>query len=450
MHIIYLTMKERVRRLLIKLNPQWKGKPIQVPKFERDMLNVMLDNVKYKQIIGIVGLRRVGKTVLLKQLIRKLKSSHENMCYISFDDIDFQNYEIADDLINYFLEFSNEDMIRYLFLDEIQKLPNWADLLKTFYDTEENLKIFISGSASLEIKEYKETLAGRILTYKLPIFTFREFLRYFKMKHDITFKDLFREYDLNYIHQKEHYKNMFEVYLLKGAFPELLEINDDEFIGKYIKESVVEKTIMDISRITKQDEKIIYELFRILANSNAQLFEINNISNLLGVNRNLVSQYIGLLEKAFLIKISYNYTASVAKQVRTSKKQYCAHSSVVIAVLDYPPAVIHTKLSGHLVEATIMNHIEKASFWRTPQKDEVDIIVKTDEGIIPIEIKYQTQILNNDLKAIIKFCKKFYIKKGMVITKGLLERRMIDKYEILFIPAWVFLLLWGSEIKSIS
>ena len=414
------------------------------------MLNVMLDNVKYKQIIGIVGLRRVGKTVLLKQLIRKLKSSHENMCYISFDDIDFQNYEIADDLINYFLEFSNEDMIRYLFLDEIQKLPNWADLLKTFYDTEENLKIFISGSASLEIKEYKETLAGRILTYKLPIFTFREFLRYFKMKQEITFKDLFREYDLNFIHQKEHYKKMFEAYLLKGAFPELLEINDDEFIGKYIKESVVEKTIMDISRITKQDEKIIYELFRILANSNAQLFEINNISNLLGVNRNLVSQYIGLLEKAFLIKISYNYTASVAKQVRTSKKQYCAHSSVVIAVLDYPPAVIHTKLSGHLVEATIMNHIEKASFWRTPQKDEVDIIVKTDEGIIPIEIKYQTQILNNDLKAIIKFCKKFYIKKGMVITKGLLERRMIDKYEILFIPAWVFLLLWGSEIKSIS
>jgi predicted AAA+ superfamily ATPase len=73
-----------------------------------------------------------------------------------------------------------------VFLDEIQKLPNWADLLKTYYDIEENLKIFISGSASLEIKEYKETLAGRILTFYLTVISFKEFVRYFGMDCEVT------------------------------------------------------------------------------------------------------------------------------------------------------------------------------------------------------------------------------------------------------------------------
>ncbi len=64
-----------------------------------------------------------------------------NMKNISLDDIDFQNYNIVEELINYFLEFSDKNGMRYLFMDEVQKLPNWADLLKTYYDTEDNLMI---------------------------------------------------------------------------------------------------------------------------------------------------------------------------------------------------------------------------------------------------------------------------------------------------------------------
>lgn len=432
-------MEERHKRLLVKQNPWWQDKKVKLPEFERDLLEKMLKYVKYRQIIAIVGLRRVGKTILMEQVIQKLNAPKNNICYISFDDIDFQKYEIAEDLINYFLEFSDENKKRYLFLDEVQKLPNWADLLKTYYDTEENLKIFISGSASLEVKKHKETLAGRILTFQLPILSFKEFVRYFGMECRISAKNLFREYDLKFATKRGRYKQLFESYLKRGAFPELFEIKDEEFIKKYVKESVVEKAISDIARITEENEKIIYELFRLLANSNAQLFEIVNLSSILKINRNLVSYYISLLEKSFLIKISYNFTASVVKQVRASKKQYCAHSSVVLALLDYPFEIIGTEVVGHLVEGTIANNMEKISFWRTPQKDEVDIIVK-GRGIVPIEIKYQSQITNNDVKSVLKFCKKFNVKRGTIVTKDLLERRSVGEMEILLIPAWLFLL----------
>lgn len=432
-------MEERHRRLLIKQNQWWQDETTELPEFERDLIKELLKYEEYKQIICIIGLRRVGKTILMKQIIQKLNASKNNICYISFDDIDFQQYRIAEDLINYFLEFSNKNEKRFLFLDEIQKLPNWADLLKVYYDIEENLKIFVSGSASLEIKEYKETLAGRILTFHLPILTFKEFVRYFGMDYSLS-ENLFRDYDLKFITQKERYKELFELYLIKGAFPELLEIADKDFIRKYIKESVVEKAISDISKIALENEKIIYELFRLLVNSNAQLFEIVNLASILKINRNLVSSYLTLLEKTFLIKISYNFTASISKQVRASKKQYCAHSSVVIALLDYPIEILNTEVAGHLVEATIANNLENISFWRTPHH-EIDFIIKSDNKIIPIEVKYKTRIDKSDIKSILKFMEEFQLKKGYIITKDLLEQQKINENELIFIPAWLFLLM---------
>ncbi len=431
-------MEERHKRLLIKQNPWWHDEKLELPGFERDLIKDLLKYVGYRQIIGVVGLRRVGKTVLMKQIVQKLVVPKNNICYMSFDDIDFQKYEIAEDLFNYFLEFSDKNQRRYLFLDEVQKLPNWADLLKTYYDIEENLKIFISGSASLEIKKYKETLAGRILTFYLPVLTFREFARYSGLEFEIS-ENLFREYDLKFAANKERYKELFETYLVKGAFPELLEINDKEFIRRYIKESVVEKAISDISRIAQENEKTIYELFRLLVNSNARLFEIVNLAGILKVNRNLVSYYINLLEKAFLIRVGYNFTASVSRQVRTGKKQYCAHSSIVVALLDYPFEIINTEVAGHLVESVIANSIEMISFWRTPQH-EVDIIIKTDNKIIPVEVKYKTQIDKKDIRSIIKFMEEFGVKQGFVVTKDLLEQEKTGDKEIIFIPAWLFLL----------
>ncbi len=443
---ISIVMEDRHKRLLIKQNPWWRGEKIELPQFERDLSKDLLKYLEYKQIIGVVGLRRVGKTVLMKQILQKLKVPQNNICYISLDDVDFQKYEIAEELINYFLEFSDKNEKRYLFLDEVQKLPNWADLLKTYYDIEENLKIFISGSASLEIKKYKETLAGRILTFYLPVLTFKEFARYFGMEHSVS-ENLFREYDLKFAVKKERYKELFESYLIKGAFPELLEIKDEEFIRKYIKESVVEKSINDISKIAQENEKTIYELFRLLVNSTAQLFEVINLAGILKMNRNLVSNYISLLEKAFLIKISYNFTASVSKQVRASKKQYCAHSSIVIAMLDYPFEIINTEVAGHLVESAIANSVEKFSFWRTPQH-EVDIIIETQNKIIPFEVKYKAQIDKKDVKSLIKFMEEFEVKRGFVITKDLLKQEKINDNEIIFIPAWLFLLITYPKIPN--
>lgn len=445
-------MEERHRLLLIKQNPWWSdnnSEPVKLPEFERDLLGELLAHVKYRQIIAITGLRRVGKTVLMKQIIRKLVDvPKNNICYLPFDDIDFQKYTIAEDLINYFLEFSDKSRTRYLFLDELQKLPNWADLLKTVYDlNEESLKIFVSGSSSLELKEQKETLAGRILTFHVPVFTFSEFARFFgMMEHEMPAKqDILREYDLKFAGKTEKYADLFRDYLVKGAFPELLGVSDEEFIKKYIRESVIEKSIVDVARIAKEDEKVVYELFRLLAGSNARLFEITNLSSILKIDRNRISRCIGLLEKSFLIKVAHNFTTSIAKQARSGKKQYLAHSSIVIALLDYPFSVVDTEIAGHLVESEIANSVENSAFWRTPQKDEVDVVTK---GSIPIEVKYRSQITTSDVKSVLKFCKSFNAGNAVIVTKNLLEKRKVGDVDLLLVPAWLFLLLGDSFFEK--
>lgn len=103
----------------------------------------------------------------------------------------------------------------------------------------------------------------------------------------------------------------------------------------------------------------------------------------------------------------------------------------------------NTEIVGYLVESVIANALEKQLFWRTPQKDEVDFIV---DKKLPIEVKYQSQITNDDVKSLLKFCKKFHTNKGIVITRDLLERREIDNIEILLKPVWYFLLYWDSTV----
>ena len=438
-------MEERHRLVLIKQNPQWTDGSIDVPEFKRDLYKIIRKYMEYKQIIAVVGIRRVGKTVMIKQILKDLKTDKKNICYISFDDRDFQKYEIANDLIEYFIQNSDKNKKRYLFLDEIQKISNWQDLLKNLYDIEKNLKIVLSGSSSLELKKYKETLAGRILTFHMPIFTFMEFVRYHNMVDNASLKTIGRDYDLNFLSKKMLYHELFRKYLIKGAFPELIEIDDEDYIRKYISE-VIEKILVDISNNIESGKVIeLSNLITLLSKSTGRLFEINNLASVLKLNRNTVSKYIDLLEKSFLLKISYNYTKSVSKKLRTGKKGYIAHSSIPINILNYPFDIsnIEGVDLGHLIETIVVGNLDNVNFWKH-QNYEIDIILNK----IPVEIKYQAKISKFDLKNVINYMETFKTNIGFVVTKDIMNIIKKDKKKIFLIPAWLFLLLDFNEIRE--
>ena len=434
-------MDDRVKSLLLRYNPWWRenGQPPVLPTFERDLLNEVMKDMGRRQVISITGLRRVGKTILLKQMMRKLKTQGHNICYISFDDLGFQKYETAYELVNFFLDLSDKKGKRYLFLDEIQKLPNWADLVKVLYDMEQRLKIVISGSASLHIRAQKETLAGRMLTFNLPLVTFGEYVRYHGLDPGVPNVLFPRWYELKFAENGGRYQTLFRKWLTGGAFPELLDNDDPMFARRYIMESVIEKAILDTAVLSREDPVIINELLRLIAGSNAQVFEISNLASILRVDRNRVSGYMDLLEKSFLVRTARNHTASIAKQARTSKKGYVVHSSIVMALLDWEPGVLDTEVAGHLIEAAVANHLDARRFWRSPQRHEVDIVVE-GKPPMPIEVKYKSHIQADDLRTLLQFCERFKARKAVLITKDQLHKKSIKDIEVRYIPAWMFLL----------
>jgi predicted AAA+ superfamily ATPase len=444
-------LNERIKALIREYNPWWEGKEIVVPEYKRHIFADVQKYMKTKQIIAIVGLRRVGKTVLMKQTIKELlsKNKKENIFYFLFDELIAQNPEILGDIVDYYLKTIAKDGRKYIFLDEIQKVPYWQDVLKRFYDTREDIKFVISGSSSLRIKKSKESLAGRIFDFYLSILTFREFLEMNGLrieKVELDFNELKKIYEAN-INKRPVFDKMFSEYILKGAFPEIAKEENEEIIKNYIKNSVVENIILgDIPAVFDVKKKdILYSILEYCSKETSNLLDVTNLAKILNVNYHTSKSYIFYLMNSFIIDIVYNYSKSIAKQLRKNKKVHVAHPSITITLMKYSKDVLNIEeIIGRYVETIVFQHSkfisERIFFWRTPQKEEVDIVL--DTGILlPIEVKYRNRIESSDTDSIVKFMKTYKLKKGIVVTKDFFEEKEIDGKRILFVPVWLFLLV---------
>ncbi|ODS42381.1 MAG: hypothetical protein MSIBF_03390 [Candidatus Altiarchaeales archaeon IMC4] len=443
-------MEENILRILIRQNPQWAKEKIVVPEVKRDLFYKIGKFMEPPQILAVTGLRRVGKTTIMKQLMSEvLKSSTrtENIMYASFDHRLMQSDKALEDIIEYFLSTKAEDGRKFLFLDEIQKVDGWEQILKVYYDLG-GIKFIISGSASLQIKKAKESLSGRIMDFHLQPLNFREYLRFVGEDPKSDILEMPYEFDkLKKVHEenllkKERIIGRFNDYLFKGAFPELVETEDEEFIAAYINNSVIEKIIyQDIPEVFKvKREDLLYSLVEYCAKETGKIFDITNLSNIFNADRNTVSKYLFYLENGFLIKIAYNYSRSLSKQMRKNKKIHVIHPSVSIALSGYKKSVLRAEdIAGYYVESlcnSLLSTAGKVFFFRDPQKREVDFVVVKGGEIIPIEVKYRRYINEKDIEGLRFFMEKFKCKSGIVLTKDTFKK----EGSITYIPVWLFLL----------
>lgn len=408
-----IRMNQKLLNALVESNPWWKSGELRVEVKKRDLIDEISKYIPKKQIIAISGLRRVGKTTLFYGIIKELllKNSPKSILYFSFDDFEKQELE---EIIDAHTEINNQPP-KFIFFDEIQKINNWSNKVKRIYDNKK-VKMFVSGSESLFIiKKTKETLAGRIFEFTLKPLSFKEYLR---------FKGIYENYLL---YQKE-IKIAFKHYLKIGGFPELTEEKDAQIIRKYINEGIIEKAIfIDIPQIFKiENPSLIRTILNIIIDNPGMIIEINNLSRELGITRQSISKYLFYLETAQLIKKLYNYSKNKSTTEKKLKKYYLTFSCLGIS---YKQDEIYI---SKIVENICVLHTNANFFWRTPQKDEVDIIL--DKKItLPVEIKYSNKA---NTKPITKFMKKYDLKKGIIITKDFEGK----KENLEFIPLLKWLL----------
>ncbi|MCL5008439.1 MAG: ATP-binding protein, partial [Candidatus Marsarchaeota archaeon] len=308
-----------IKEALQNFNPWWSSKEIKITFSNRHVYHEIKKFIASKQIIALSGLRRVGKTTIMLKLAEELMKKDylpENVIYFSFDE--FKDAEISA-IIKTYEEMSEKNLRSGKFLvlfDEVQKLNDWQNQLKTVYDLYgSSVKLVISGSESLFIRrKSKESLAGRIFEFRVEPLSFTEFLSFKK----------FNPKPIG-MHEKELAK-LLDKYILTQGFPELVDEENKDYIKKYINEGIVEKVVYsDIPKLFKiSDLTVLESVLRPLLEEPGQLIELSNWSKELGISRQTLSLYLRYLEESFIVKKLYNFSKSRRKTERRLKKYYPA------------------------------------------------------------------------------------------------------------------------------
>src|SRR3989338_9533694 len=407
---------------LEEFNHWWiKGKvdsELALP-FKRDSYKEIEKYIDKKFIVAITGLRRVGKTTTIYQLIQNLidkKVNTENILFISFDE----NIIKIGEVIEIYKEIHKKDFREekvYIFLDEIQKCGNWENEIKKYYDLYPKLKFIISGSESLFIrKKTKETLAGRIFEFNLSTFTFKEYLKI----HNIESK------------YETKIKPFLLKYIEKGGFPETFSFKTDKEFKEYIRSLVVDKIVYkDIPRMFKLDDpEFLSTLLELIASNPGMYIDYLSLSKQFNKDRRVIKNYIFYLKESFLINLLGNYRKG-STNLRKRKRAYPTDNALTYL---YKPK-IEEDFFGKMAETVVINNLKAVSFWKNG--NEVDVV----HDNMPIEVKYQEKIRFEDLKSITEFMKKFKVKKGILITKNEEKEIKVEEGTVKFIPLWKWLLL---------
>ena len=414
---------------LFDFNPWWKtlNVPEQYRGQTRDILGSIISFLDYRQILVLFGLRRAGKTTIMYQLIQHLMNKHQafQILYFSFDE---QQYEL-DALLNLY----QTDILKqsldtaqtvYLFFDEIQKLNEWPNKIKLIYDRYPNVKIVLSGSSNLLLKSNsKESLAGRFFEFYIEPLHFDEYLR-FRHIHIDTDREALYENDI---------KILFQSFLKTGGFIEAISFNDDMTVKKYFKESLLErviyKDIPETFQINSPD--LLFRLLQIVSSNPGLYLDYKLLGNDLKVDQRTIANYFNYLCHSLLLKKIYNYSTNMLTSEKKLKRIYCNNTAFIYALnSDNTPLDI-------VIENYYIYTLTARFFYRSPQKQEVDIIIDKQPPI-PVEIKFRNQIRKQDLKNVIAFMKKFELLKGLVISKNHDEILEIDGRKLYIKPYWKY------------
>lgn len=334
---------------------------------KRLIYNKLCDDLDKPEISILLGARQVGKTYLLKKIEKFARQSGKTTAYF--------NLEIPDDLLAF--AGTESETFRFLtttaqviFIDEFHYLKNASHLFKAVFDSKHNVKIYASGSSSIEIhKHLKESLAGRRRAYRI-------------------FPLSLKEYKINGL--------SVDSMLIEGSLPGLLKENSIEDKQNYLHGLLETYILKDIKSLIKEENvRAFNRLLYLLAENQGSVISVSNLSREVGLTAKSIERYLTILEQTYVCFSLPSFSTNQGNELKKSRKYYFYDLGIRNAIIkNFERAVNRRPDKGILYESIIfLQLLQKISpdtslyFWRTKQKAEVDFIKVTNRQPIPIEIK---------------------------------------------------------------
>lgn len=294
----------------------------------------LMDHIDWKnRLIGISGARGAGKTTLLLQYLKRNFSSHEEILYISLDDI----YFAENTLIEFADQFEKEGG-RLLVLDEVHKYKNWSHDLKLIYDNYNSLKVVFTSSSALEIYKGSHDLSRRLILYQLPGLSLREYslFRYNIELPILSLNDILentRELSMS-IPQDIKPIKLFKEYQEYGYYPFFIESIDS--YGERLLSTlnvVMESDLPAIFNIDFKSVLNLKKLLSIIARLVPYKPNVRKLADQIGVTWETLLRYLFYLEKAQIVKWLGKDTHGI-NYLNKPEKLYLQNTNLIYALAE--------------------------------------------------------------------------------------------------------------------
>jgi len=373
---------------------------------ERKIYPSLKEHLPKKQITILTGLRRTGKTTLIKKLMDDFEG--KNKIYIDLERLDNRelfsekNYDnIIYSLGSRGLNFKEKTLIA---IDEVQLVPEMVSAIKYLYDNYD-VKFLVTGSSSYYLKNlFSESLAGRKKVFELYTLSYGEFLTFKNVEYNSK-NNLSRYFNA---YEYERLKNYYEDYIKYGGFPEVVltdDINEKKDLISDILSSYINIDIKNISEI--RDQNNIHKLLKMLASRVCTRLDYSKISSLTGVSRPTVYNYIDLLEHTFVVTRIPVLSKNKDREIVKAAKIFINDNGLLNQLAEVS--------SGVQFENAIFNQLKfygTLKYYSLKTGKEIDFILNEE---MCIEVKETASL--QDLSRLNNLAKNINISKNIIAAR---------------------------------
>ena len=337
---------------------------------ERLLFKTIENKLFVGKVIILTGARQVGKTTLLKQLLRQ----KEGVLWLNGDELQVQNLfanASADRLLS---EFSNSKIV---ILDEAQRIENIGLRLKLIADSDSEVQVIATGSSAFELaNKVNEPLTGRKWEYQMFPLSFGEMVAH---------------------HGKLKEMRMLPRRIIYGYYPEVVTNDGNEVeILKLLTDAYLYKDILSWESIKHPDK--LQTLLRALAYQVGSQVSYNELSQMCSMDSKTVERYINLLEQCYIIFRLPSFSRNLRHELKSSRKIYFYDNGIRNALIaDYRAPEVRQDI-GALWENFVIAERMKSNeyyhrwvnryFWRTKQQQEIDYLEEGGGKLHAYEMKW--------------------------------------------------------------